>query len=102
MTEIIRGTTPSIQYTYRTVNVANITVAVLTIKQGDTLLVEKDLSTATVAQKTITWTLTQENTLLMKPGDVTVMVNWLLNDGTRGASRKKTYGVLDNDKNEVI
>lgn len=47
MERIIMGTTPTFEYTFKTVDVSNITTAVLTIKQGGEVAIEKTLSDAT-------------------------------------------------------
>lgn len=103
MASIIRGTTPTLQYTFNDVTVANITSAYLTIKVDNTSEhdIEKDLSSATVAQKSISWTLTQAETLSFGES-ISVMVNWKLTDGTRGASEKTKIMIDDNYKEDVI
>ena len=103
MASIIRGTTPTLQYTFNDVTVANITSAYLTIKVDNTAEhdIEKDLSSATVAQKSISWTLTQAETLSFGT-NISVMINWKLQDGTRGASEKTKIMIDDNYKEDVI
>lgn len=102
MATIIRGTTPTIKYTFNTVDPTDITVAYLTIKQGDSTVIEKDLSDATVGNKYIAWMLTQSESLSLSPCMASFMCNWKKNDGTRGASNRMTAIVVDNDKDEVI
>lgn len=102
MAEIIRGTTPTIQFTFNEVDVTNITTAILTIKQYGETKLEKDKSKATVGEKTLSWDLTQEESLALKYGVCTVMINWLLADGTRGASRVYNVEVITNHILEVI
>lgn len=89
MESIIRGTTPTLQYTFDDVTVADITSAYLTIKVDNTAEhnIEKDLSSATVAENSIPWTLTQAETLSFG-ASISVMINWKVLDGTRGASNK--------------
>ena len=101
MKKIIRGTTPTIQYTFNTVNVANFVAAILTIKRGNATVIEKDLSSATVGTKTLTWKLSQEETLSAS-GDASMMLNWKLTDGTRGASAVTDVKFSPNYKDEVI
>lgn len=101
MKKIIRGTTPTIQYTFNTVNVANIVAAILTIKRGNATVIEKDLTSATVGTKTLTWKLSQEETLSAS-GDASMMLNWKLTDGTRGASAVTDVKFASNYKEEVI
>lgn len=99
MSNIIRGTTPTLQYKFKEINVADITSAYLTIKSKTTI--EKDLSSAVVGDKTISWTLSQTETLSF--GDsVSCMINWLLADGTRGASVKTEIMVKENYKEVEI
>ena len=102
MASIIRATTPTIKYVFKTVRVEDITAAYMTIKMEESVLIEKDLTEATVSEDAITWTLTQQETLAMTADKVTIMLNWKLNDGTRGASVRTALFVEDNDKEEVI
>ena len=83
MAEIIKGTTPTLTYAFASVDVADIEVAIMTIKRGDAIKVEKDLTSATVdtEAKTISWTLSQSETLSVA-GTAEVMLNWLTEDGT--------------------
>lgn len=102
MAQIIRGTTPTIQFTFNYVPVENINAAVLTIKQSCVEKVEKDITAATVGEKTLSWTLTQEESLSLATGVCKIQCNWVLADGTRGASDNNTVEILPNQKNEVI
>ncbi len=98
MASIIRGTTPTFKYTFKTVDVSKITTAFLSIKSKTDL--EKDLSDAVVGADYLAWTLTQEETLSL--GDqISVMVNWKLQDGTRGASAKKQF-IMDKNYKDVV
>lgn len=101
MAVIINGTTPTIQYTFKDVEVANISEAYLTIVANGQVVMEKDLNTATVGDDYLAWTLTQQETLSMT-STAYMMLNWLLVDGTRGASSKTTVLMDTNFKNEVI
>ena len=99
MARIIRGTTPTLKYIFKSVQVSDISIAYLTIKAKTDI--EKTLEEATVGTNYISWTLTQAETLSF--GDsIKAMVNWKLNDGTRGASEKKTIIIEDNLKVVVI
>ena len=103
MAEIIKGTTPTITYTFASVAVTDIDAAVLTIKMNGAIKVEKDLETATVdaQKKTISWTLSQSETLSVA-GTADIMLNWLTNDGTRGATKVTQVRFLPNHKEEVM
>lgn len=66
---IPRGTTTEIQYSFDQVSVADITVCYLTLKQGS-LIIEKTLTDATVGESTLTWRLTQAETLQFNDSEV--------------------------------
>lgn len=103
MTTIIIGTTPTIIYKMRTVSVEDITVAILTVKNDTAVLIEKDLSDAAIVENTLQWTLTQEDTLQFSPDeDATMMLNFKLGDGTRGASKAMQIRFAENHIEEVI
>lgn len=102
MAQIIRGTTPTIQFTFNNVPVANISEAVLTVKQSCTVIIEKDITEATAGTKTLSWTLTQEESLSLANGVCKVQCNWLLADGTRGASKIYNVEITPNQIHEVI
>ena len=102
MAEIVKGTTPTIQYTFSRINPANLTAAYLTIREGDTVTLEKDITTASIGENDISWTLTQAETLAFEAKEIRVMLNWLLQDGTRGTSKKSKILIQENDKEEVI
>ena len=103
MSEIVKGTTPTIQYTFKTVKVEDIAVAMLTIKQGGELLIEKNLAAAVVGAKDLSWTLSQQETLLMESGaQIEITLNWRTADGTRGIGKKLKVYIEDNDIEEVI
>lgn len=100
---IIRGTTPVIEFTYSDVDVVDITVAKLVIKQSGNIKIERDLSTATAGESSISWRLTQEETLsLENKKQVTIVCDWKLSNGTRGRSNVLTTETGEPGKNEVI
>ena len=86
---IVRGTTPTIQMSFQTIDVGTISEAYLTIRQEATgLVIEKDLSDALRGEGVLSWTLTQEETLQIKPPySVQIQCRYLLSDGTAGASQ---------------
>lgn len=90
---IIRGTDSDIQITFNTVNPATITTAYLTIDQGGKTVLEKDLTTATVGQKTLTWTLSQAETLSLSTyRDVSIQCRYKVNGTKAGATKHfRTY-----------
>ena len=102
MTKIIIGTTPTITYKFKVVSVSSIVKAVLTVKERGVNIIEKDLTDATVGEDTLSWTLTQEETLLIGTRTATMMLNWKTEDGTRGASEQVFVTGGDNHIREVI
>ena len=102
MTKIIIGTTPTITYTFKVVPVNSIVKAVLTVKERGVNILEKDLSDATVGENTLSWTLTQEETLQLGAKTATMMLNWKTEDGTRGASEEVFIQGSPNHIREVI
>jgi len=102
MTKIIIGTTPTITYKFKVVAVADITKAILTIKERGTTLIEKTLADATVGENTLSWTLTQEETLAIGARGASIMLNWLTTDGVRGASREEVVNGVNNHIREVM
>lgn len=102
MANVIRATTPTVTYKFNVIDVADIVTAYLTIKQNGSTIIEKDLSDATVGEDTLSWTFTQQETLQMAQGKISCMLNWLTEDGTRGASDKSVIIIDSNYKDEVI
>lgn len=101
MAAIIKGTTPTIIYTFNEISVANIVTAVLTIKRGTNIIIEKNLAAATVGESSLSWKLSQEESLSVS-GNAEMMLNWVLVDGTRGASKTTSVTFAPNHKEEVI
>ena len=102
MTKIIIGTTPTITYKFKVVDVSEITVAILTIKERRVNIIELSLSDATVGEDSLSWTLTQEETLRLAGKTATMMLNWKTADGTRGASEEVYIQGVSNHIREVI
>lgn len=106
MKYIVRGTTPKLIYKFKHVDPANIRTAILSITPGNGDEYDKDLTTAQIDEDSIAWTLTQSETLAFTdkmPGNwVRTMLNWVLEDGTRGASKKTKYIVDSNDIEVII
>lgn len=100
---IIRGTTPTITFTFSSVEVSNIQVAYLFVQQIDQTLIEKDISAATVDENSLSWELTQEETLSLKDRSrVKIFCDWRLASGLRGRSEVFETTVDNSGKNEVI
>ena len=65
---IVRGTTPTIEFRLKVVDPSSIVAADLSISQGGDIVVEKDLSSMTIAENKIQWILSQSDTLKLKSG----------------------------------
>ena len=102
MTQIIIGTTPTITYTFRVVSPADLSKAILTIKIAGSVILEKTLADAVVGENSLSWTLTQQETLDIGTRSGKMMLNWLTNSGTRGASAETVIAGVTNHKREVI
>lgn len=103
MADIIRGTTPTIIYNFATVDVSEIAVAYLTFKANGFVVIQKDLSAAEVGETSLTWDLSQAETLSFGANQhARMMINYRLADGTRGASAETEVVFRDNHITEVI
>ena len=102
---IWRGTTPKIQIVFKTVDPSTITSAKLTFYTDQATILEKDLSSAEVGSNTLTWALSQEETLSITwppKKALKAICNYLTSDGTRGVSVEDTVGFKKNPVNEVM
>lgn len=103
MDVIIRGTTPTLKFTFSKVDTAEIVTAYLVIKQLDEIVVEKNMTAATIAEGSVSWTLTQSESLSLKNKvRAGIYCDWVLSDGTRGRSKYVECNIGDSGKNEVI
>lgn len=102
MIEIIIGTTPTITYNFKVVSPIDLTKAILTIKSMGQIIIEKTLADAVVGENSLSWTLTQQETLDIGTRSGKMMLNWLTNSGTRGASAETIIVGVTNHKREVI
>ena len=102
MANIVKGTTPTITYTFCVVKVSELREAILTLKSHTSTLT-KTLSDATVKDNALSWKLSQEETLSLKTNDsVGMMLNFVTQDGTRGASDPVKITIKGNYVEEVI
>ena len=100
---IIRGTTPTVVYTFKTVTPSEVNKAYLTVKQMNATIIERDITTAEVGETTLSWVLAQEETLALSPQhDAVLCCDWKTNDGKRGRSVIRKEKVENSGKNEVI
>lgn len=102
MNELVRGTTPTIRYTFPVVDTSKLTVAKLVIEQGEAKIT-KELAEGTVEEGYVEWTLTQSETLSLTPNiNAVIKLDWKLQDGTRGIGHTQTVQVTSSAINEVI
>lgn len=100
---IIRGTTPTITFTFSDVLTSDMSKAIMTVTQIGRIIIERDMASAEVRENTLSWKLTQDETLRLTTGRTCeITCDWLLNDGTRGRSLIKIESVEKTGKNEVI
>lgn len=102
--EIIRGTTPTLKFTFSKVSVNTITDGYLVIRQGRVNVIEVPLSESTeTGEDFISFTLTQAQTLALSSGaKASVFFDWVTSAGVRGRSVKVESCVGEAGKNEVI
>lgn len=101
--EIIRGTTPTIVFTFETITPQDIVTAYLVIKQFNRPRITKPLSDADVTESTIEWTLTQDESLSLTVGALTeIHCDWVTIDDLRGSSRIAIANIISGGKEEVI
>lgn len=100
---IDRGTTPTIQYNFKVIDPARIVSAYLTLKQDGVLMIEKDLTEATIGENCIFWVLSQEETLsLTEHMQVEYECRYKLNDGSAFKTKKTAEQVGPILKDGVI
>ena len=106
MKKIVIGTTPTIKYTFSKVATDTLAKAILTIKQGRKILIQKELEDATVEEGAVSWRLSQRETLLInalgEDAEAVMMLNWLTGMGVRGVSEKTVIKVEENHIPEVM
>lgn len=102
MANIIIGTTPTITYKFKIVSPADFRTAILTIKNQSQTILEKTLADAVVGDDSLSWTLTQQETLTIGTRTAKMMLNWVTHSGKRGASTETTIAGVSNHVKEVI
>ena len=101
--KIIRGTTPTVKFTFKTIQVGNIRTAYLVIKRGGSAVFKKTDGNADAEENSLSFTLSQEETLSLPYGDnMTIGLDWLTVDGTRGRSNIEKLRTGDSGIEEVI
>lgn len=84
--EIIRGTTPTIIFTFEQIKPEELAVAYLLIKQGETEVIRKELSEGLISEGSLLFTLSQEETLSLAEESAKICLDWKTTAGVRGRS----------------
>lgn len=100
---LIRGTTPTIKITFKTIDPSTITDAYLVLKQDCVERVKADITEATVSSDDISWTLTQRQSFQLSPHkNVDIYCDWKTETGLRGRSKLYSCIVEDTGVDEVF
>lgn len=102
MSEIVRGTTPTVTYSIP-FPVDMLDVGYVTVKQGQNVIIEKELSACHCNGNTVSAKFTQEDTLSLESGcntKIRLVVKTL--GGDRLETKDTTVTVLDTHKDEVF
>lgn len=97
-----RGTTPTVAFSFHVVDPHDIAVAYLTISQRDKILIEREIDTATVGNNTLSWDLTQLETLKLEKGKAVIECRYRAVSGKAYATETKYEDVEDVQKDGVI
>lgn len=99
---LVKGTTPTIQYTFSDIDPVDITDGYLVVKQGRTNVIEIPLSDAVRDTDTISFTLTQEQSLQLTAGlKALILFDWVIGS-TRGQAKLLEAYVGIEGMDEVI
>ena len=100
---IIKWTTPTVTFTFKSISSSDIVVAYLTIKQNDATVIEKDITTAEITTGKISWTLSQEESGALQTGvSAIISCSWKLSSGKRGESDQLVERIGEPGKSGVI
>ena len=105
MMQIIQGTTPTIVATVKSdIELSTVTELWFYISQSNRVIVDKTLEDVTIdtEEKTISCTLTQQDTLNLKPGDALLQIRVFLNDEQALATVATKITVIKAYKGGVI
>lgn len=100
---IVQYTTPTITFTFPTIDPATIAEAYLVIKYAGVNVLVKDLDQAEVNEHDITWILSQEDTeKLIVNSTVRIYCDWVTENGLRGRSKRADYVIDETGLSEVL
>lgn len=101
--EIIRGTTPTLIFTFDTIDVDDISVAYLLVKQSGNTVIEKTFEDSTISEEKLMFSFTQAETLSLAQGvPASVVLDWKTIAGIRGRSNIYRFDVKQAGVDEVI
>ena len=99
---IVIGTTPTFIYTFKTISPSDITTAIFTVKSMGQIVIRKTFADAEIGEDTMSFTLSQEETLSIGTHAATAMLNWVTEEGKRGIGKTIKFIGGDNHIREVI
>lgn len=103
MAEIIRGTTPTVIYSFDMIKPEDISVCYLLIKQRGHPVIEKTLGDSSLTDGKLSFTLTQEETLSLSTAyPAQIVLDWKTTGGVRGRSNIVDCAVRQAGKDAVI
>ena len=103
MVEILQATTPTFILTVpNSVDLSVVRNLCFSLKQNNSVLINKYIDSLTVEGQTVSVFLTQIETLQLSAGQATIQLNWLYNNGTRGGTYEVTITILDNLLKDVM
>lgn len=97
--EIIRGTTPTIIYTFKEIKPSDISECYLLIKQNGNTVIERTLSDGEVSDTELRFTLSQADTLSLAMDKAQIILDWKTQQGIRGRSAIVSFSVKQEGKN---
>ena len=102
MKEITVGTTPTIIWNFPNINPLEIEIAVMTIERAGQIIFEKDMISAIIGEKSLSWKLSQAETLGIGVGFAELALNWMDIHGTRGTGKPLRVSFVRNPISEVM
>lgn len=103
MAEIARLTTPAFTYKPSMVPISEVAKIFFVLWQDDNILVQKDITQATVSENGFTWILSQvETQALISRKQAFGKIDYLTTGGLRYTTRTKVYEITESAINEVI
>lgn len=103
MAQIARFTTPAFTYKPSMVRVSDVAKIFFVLWQDDDILVQKDITQATVSENGFTWILSQNETqILVSRKKAFGKIDYLTTSGLRYTTRTKVFEITESAINEVI